>query len=143
MAGLACGGRWSIYDNCQCLCTGRARDWLPGSFVYCKDNTLAGPPLIRGACFPKLGEREELWRQGAWNAMYLCRTCLVKQWHKTPADITEWQALNHGGGAKATSIQRRQQMRAQFAKGQGKGWHDHGWDYHPYGQWWGGYQGWQ
>ena len=26
--------RWSICDNCDCYCTGRARDWLPGSFVY-------------------------------------------------------------------------------------------------------------
>ena len=36
--------RWCVCDNCDCYCTGRARDWLPGSFVYARDSSLAGPP---------------------------------------------------------------------------------------------------
>ena len=43
--------RWSICGKCDCYCTGRARDWLPGSFVYCTDNTPAGPPKSWKGCF--------------------------------------------------------------------------------------------
>ena len=133
--------RWSICDNCQCHCTGRARDWLPGSFVYRKDNTMAGPPIPRAGCFPKLGEREELWRRGEWNATFLCRQCLVNSWGKTPAAITDWLVLSHGGGAKASAINRSQQTRSHPSKGRGKGWHGHAWDPRYRDAWW-GHRGW-
>ena len=79
--------RWSNCDNCDCYCAGRARDWLPGSFVYCTDNTPAGPPKSRSRCFPRVHDRETLWRNGSWNAKFLCRTCLVQQMAKdSPGD---------------------------------------------------------
>ena len=51
--------RWGICDNCETNCTGRARDYLPGSFAYASDNTPAGPPRPRKGCFPTLHYREE------------------------------------------------------------------------------------
>ena len=128
--------RWSICDNCQCHCTGRARDYLPGSFVYRMDGKVAGPPNPRSTCFPKLGEREALWRRGEWNAAYLCRQCLVTKWGKTPTEITDWLLLQHGGGAKAAALNRRQQARPSHAKGRGKDRHDHTRDHHDQGEWW-------
>ena len=95
--------RWSICDKCDTYCTGRARDYLLGSFVYATDNTLAGPPTSRKGCFPTLGHREDLWRNGTWNATYLCRTCLVREWDRSPHEIDQWLALYHPGSAKAAS----------------------------------------
>ena len=60
--------RWSLCDNCDAYCTGRARDYLPGSFVYASDNTRAGPPRSRKGCFPGLLLREDRWRDGTWDA---------------------------------------------------------------------------
>ena len=44
--------RWSLCDNCDTYCAGRARDYLPGSFVFAMDNTLAGPPKDRKDASP-------------------------------------------------------------------------------------------
>ena len=85
--------RWSNGDNCGCYCTGRARDCLPGSFVYCTDNTSAPPPKPRSKCYPAAHGREALWRNGSWNAKFMCRTCLVQAWGKSPDEITEWLAM--------------------------------------------------
>ena len=126
--------RWSICDNCDCYCTGRARDWLPGSFVYCEDNSLTGPPMLRKGCFPKLHKRETLWRNGTWNAKFLCRACLVQQWEKKPWEIERWLSLHNDGAWKAASIQRR--LRASSGGG---GWQS-GWSAYQHGNWWGSNQ---
>ena len=109
--------RWSRCGNCDCYCTGRATDWLPGSFVYCTDNTPSELPKSGKGCFPRQHGRETLWRNGSWNAKVLCRTCLVQQWQKTPREITERLAMCKPGGSKAASIQRR-----QWANSGGSGW---------------------
>ena len=123
--------RWSICDNCDCYCTGRAGDWLPGSFVYCTDNSLAGPPKLRKGCFPKLHGRETLWRNGTWSAKFLRRACLVQQWQKKPREIERWLALHNDGAWKAASIQRRLQ-----ASSGGGGWQS-GWGRYRRDNWWG------
>ena len=97
--------RWSICDNCETYCTGRARDYLPGSFVYASDNSRAGPPMNRRGCFPSPALREDLWRNGTWNARHLCRTCLVREWEQSPQEIDQWLALHHTGAAKAAAYQ--------------------------------------
>jgi len=133
--------RWSICDSCQCHCTGRARDWLPGSFVFRKDNTMAGPPHPRQACFPRQGEREDHWRREGWNATFLCRECLVVQWGKTPEEITEWLKLSHSGGATAAAIRNHQQARRHPEKGRGKGRREQPREQRPIGEW-RGHRGW-
>ena len=122
--------RWCICDNCDCFCTGRARDWLPGSFVYAKDNSLAGPPKARKGCFPTLHHRENLWRNGSWNATFLCRTCLVQEWNCTPQEIEQWLLLHHPGSEKAASIHWWRQSGSAWS-----GWRG-GWDGSNRGSWW-------
>ena len=124
----------SICDNCDCYCTGRARDWLPGSFVYCSDNTLAGPPKSRKECFAKLRERETPWRNDSWNAKFLCRPCLVQQWQKKPWEINDWLTLRHPGACKAASIQRR-----LWANSGSSGWQN-SWSGYRHDYWWKGNQ---
>ena len=75
--------KWSICDNCEAYCTGRARDYLPGSFVYASDNTLAGPPKSRKGCFPTLHYRE--------------RTCGETD-HGTPDTSAERASCGSGTG---------------------------------------------
>ena len=99
------GTRWSICDNCEVYCTGRARDYLPGSFVYATDNTHAGPPKDRRGCFPTLALRGEGWLKGMWNATYLCRSCLVREWGHSAYDIDKWLEMHHQGAHKAASKQ--------------------------------------
>ena len=86
--------RWSLCDNCGVYCTGRARDYLPGSFAFASDNTHAGPPKERKSCFPNPALREERWLKGEWNATYLCRTCLVREWNRPAWEIDDWLAMN-------------------------------------------------
>ena len=114
--------RWCVCDNCESYCTGRARDYLPGSFAYAKDNSLAGPPRARRGCFPTLHYREKLWRSRAWNATFLCRGCLVKEWKCTPQEIEQWLVLHHPGSEKAASIHRWRQSGTAWSS-----WHG-GWD---------------
>ena len=95
--------RWSICGNCDCYCTARARDWLPGSFVYCTDNSPAGPPKSRNQCFPKLFDRGAPWRNDSWDAKFLCRTCLVQQWQKMPEEINAWLTLHNKDGRRHRS----------------------------------------
>ena len=123
--------RWSMCDNCDTYCTGRARDYLPGSFVYATDNIRAGPPKSRKGCFPTLGQREDLWRNGTWNARYLCRTCLVREWDRSPHEIDQWLVLYHPGPAKAASYQRSRWTSSNTRSG----WHAH-WDKPSHGSGW-------
>ena len=121
--------RWSLCDNCETYCTGRARDYLPGSFVYASDNTRAGPPKNRKGCFPAPYLREDRWKDGTWNARYLCRTCLVREWDQSPQEIDQWLTLYHTGAAKAATYQSRASHRPRSAwhgqwgsSSQGSGW---------------------
>ena len=122
--------RWCLCDNCECYCAGRAKGWLPGSFAYAKDNSLAGPPKTRRGCFPTLHERENLWRNGSWNARFLCRTCLVREWDRKPREIEQWLPLRDEGPAKAAPIQWRLQTSSS-----GSSWHG-GWGGSNQGNWW-------
>ena len=128
--------RWSICDNCETYCTGRARDYLPGSFVYASDNSHAGPPMNRGGCFPPPTLREDLWRNGTWNARYLCRTCLVREWEQSPQEIDQWLTLHHPGAARAAAYQWRASYNSRSAwHGQwGNSSHGRGWNYSS-GKW--------
>ena len=127
--------RWSLCDNCDTYCTGRARDHLPGSFVYALDNTLAGPPKSRKGCFPGPHLREDRWRDGTWNASYLCRTYLVRECGQSPQEIDQWLTMHHTGAAKAASYQWRASHRPRSAwrgqwdsSAQGSGWsYSSGW----------------
>ena len=77
-----------------------------------------------------LHERENLWRNGSWNAKFLCRTCLVQEWGKKPWEIERWLSLHNDGAWKAASIQRRFQPNSG-----GAGWHG-GWGGSKQGNWW-------
>ena len=95
--------RWSLCDNCGVYCTGRARDYLPGSFAFANVNTHAGPPKERKSCFPNPAVREERWLKGMWNATYLCRTCLVREWNRPAWEIGDWLAMNRSAAQKPFS----------------------------------------
>ena len=95
--------RWSVCDNCEVHCTGKARDYLPGSFAFAIDNTHAGPPKDRKTCFPNPMFREDKWLRGEWNATYLCRTCLVQEWQRPAWEIDEWLAMHRSAAQKPFS----------------------------------------
>ena len=85
----------------------RSRQGLaPRQLRLGQGQSLAGPPRLRKGCFPKLHERETetLWRNGTWNAKFLCRTCLVQEWEKKPWEIERWLSLHNDGAWKAASI---------------------------------------
>ena len=76
------------------------------------------------------------WRNGTWNARYLCRTCLVREWDQSPQEIDQWLTLHHTGAAKAASYQWRASHSSRSAwHGQwGSSSHGSGWNYSS-GRW--------
>ena len=107
------GARRRLCDNCGVYCTGRARDYLPGSFAFAIDNTHAGPPKDRKGCFPTPAIREEQWLTGMWNATYLCRSCLVREWDQPTCDIDKWLEMHRTGAQKPYSRWKSTQWQAE------------------------------
>ena len=105
--------RWARCDSCHNFCAARARDYQPGSFVYAKDNTLAGPGKERKECFPSAAQRAALWANGGWDATYACRRCLPSFWRGDTQEIDRWLYFQHSGAKDHERIQNAARSRAQ------------------------------
>ena len=115
-------GRWCKCDRCGAFCPAKARDYQPGSYVFCADNTIAGPDKDRSSCFPKPNMRSDLWTKGQWNATYACRRCLPWFWGCSRARMEEWLAFHHRGARENV---RRKEAREWYRV---SWWHrDRGW----------------
>ena len=110
--------RWAVCDKCNSYCAVKARDHQPGSFVYAKDNSLAGPGWVRSACFPDARMRAQWWAEGIWDGTYACLRCLPSFWNHSDDEIHRWLHFKHAGARDHARIQAR-----RLALAQSSGWH--------------------
>ena len=61
-------------------------------------------------------------RNGTWNARYLCRMCLVREWGRSPHEIDQWLMLYHPGSRGAANSYQLWQSSSSWS-----GWHGQ-WD---------------
>jgi hypothetical protein len=121
-------------DSCNWwvgLATRRAR----GSFVYRRDNHIAGPGTDKAGAFPHVSEMDGLYRRAEWNATWACEHCLPALWKTSWEAVAQW--LNPPSPAERGRTPRDEASQPQWQQWSAaqRGWSDSSSSW-SYSKWW-------